>query len=81
MNFFVVTFLVAGQFERAVCDHFICIHIGARASTTLNRIDDELLIELACGNFVAGCNNCCRDVVGQFTDFLVCFCCCLFNDG
>ena len=81
MNFFVVTFLMTSKLERAIRDNFICIHVGAGSGTALNRIDDELFIELASGNLVAGCNNRCGDVVGQFTDFLVCLCRCLFDDG
>ena len=81
MNFLVVTFLVTSKFKRAVRDHFVSVHVGAGTSTALNRIDNELFIELAGSNFVTSSDDCGGDIVGQFTNLLVGFCGCLFDDG
>ena len=57
MNLFVVTLCVAGELERTVRNNFVCVHVCARASTALNRIDNKRTIEIALGNFATGSHD------------------------
>ena len=54
----VVTFLAPEVFESAVCDDLVGIHVGACSGTALNRIDNELVVELASCNFATGADDC-----------------------
>ena len=45
---------MAEEFERPVGDHFVGVHVGRRAGAALHHVDDELLLEFAGAQFLAG---------------------------
>ena len=49
----VLTLLVAEELESAVGDDLVGVHVGGGTGTTLDHIDDELVVELARDDFVA----------------------------
>ncbi len=50
----VAALLVAGMFERHIADHFVGVHVGGGSGPTLDDADDELLVELAVDDVLAG---------------------------
>ena len=45
---------MAHDFERAVRDHLVRVHVGGRAGAALYHVDDELLQQRAASNVLAG---------------------------
>ena len=45
---------MAEEFERPVGDHLVGVHVGRRAGAALHHVDDELLLEFAGAQFLAG---------------------------
>ena len=56
VNLLVVAFCEPRNLECAICDDFIRVHVGARASPTLNFVNDKRAVEFSFGNIVA-CGN------------------------
>ncbi|MNY81819.1 hypothetical protein D3C86_2235890 [compost metagenome] len=54
----VLALLMAEQFERAVGDHLVGVHVGRGAGAALNHIDDELVVQLPGNQLLAGSNDC-----------------------
>ena len=50
----VVTLDAAQQLDGAVGDHLIGVHVGGCARAALNRVDDELVVQLPVDQLVAG---------------------------
>ena len=44
--------------ERAVRDDLVRVHVGRRAGATLDHVDDELVVQLAADQVVAGTHDC-----------------------
>ena len=39
----IITLGAAQDFDGAVCDDFVCVHIGTRSGTALDAVNDELV--------------------------------------
>ena len=50
----VVALLAAEQFQRAVGDDLVGVHVGRGAGAALDDVDDELVVQFAAGDFLAG---------------------------
>jgi hypothetical protein len=53
MNGVVVSSYAPKKFERAIGDHFVGIHVRRCLRSTLNDVNDELVMQVACGDLVA----------------------------
>ena len=50
----VISLLLTHNFKSAICNHFISIHIRRGSSSSLNHINNELLIQLAFNHLITG---------------------------
>ena len=66
--------LVAHDFEGAVGNHLVGIHIGCSSGTALNHIDRELVQMLAVHNLAASLRNGVELLIGQQSETMVSHC-------
>ena len=53
----IIPLLPPEDLNGTVCDDLIRIHIDGGAGAALNRVDDELVVQLAFDNLITGSNN------------------------
>jgi hypothetical protein len=54
----VSAFRLAQDFKRAISDYLVGIHVDGSSGTPLDRVDDELIIELTGDYIVSGARDC-----------------------
>ena len=57
VQMFVLATPVAQVLERAVRDHLVGVHVGRGAGTSLDHVDDELIVQCAFDQVVAGAHD------------------------
>ena len=67
----VAAFRLAEEFERAVREHFVHVHVDGRARAALDRIDGELVEQLAADDFVGRLDERHADAARQAARFHV----------
>jgi len=72
---------MAEQFERAVGDDLIGVHVGGSAGAALNHVDDELVVKLAGADFAASAHDCIELVFAQQAQFVIGKSRCFLDEG
>src|SRR5579859_1864270 len=57
MNGFLAAHRAAGDFDGAVGDHFVDVHVGLRAAAGLPDAQREVLVELSGNDFIGGLDD------------------------
>ena len=65
----VLALVVAHEFEGAVRDHLVGVHIDGSAGAALHHVHRELVVELAVHDFLAGLDDGVRDGAVQHAEF------------
>ena len=68
----VITELMTHDLKRAVCDHLICVHISCGTCTTLDHVNREFVMVLACENLLACLRDCLILLVCKKSELVVC---------
>ena len=67
----VIALGAAENFDGAVCDDLIGIHVERGTGAALNRVDNELIVQLAVDDFVAGFDDCACALLRELADLKV----------
>ncbi|MNU66989.1 hypothetical protein D3C71_563160 [compost metagenome] len=77
----IIAFFVAKQFQRAVGDDLIGIHVGRGAGSALNFIHHELLTQRAGADFAAGLGDGFHSFGVEQAELVICACRSLLHIG
>ena len=67
----VVALHAAQDFDGAVCDDLVCVHVERGTCAALNRVDNELVVELAVDDLIAGLYDSTCALLGELADLEV----------
>jgi hypothetical protein len=77
----IVAPVVAENFQSAVGDHLVGVHIGRRSSPALDLIDHELVVQRTAADLHTGRDNRFGDLGVELSELLIGLCGCLFHRG
>ena len=66
---------MAHEFEGAVCDYLVGIHVHGSAGAALHHVHRELVMEFSGNYFLAGLYDCVSDLAVKHAQFCVCGSC------